>query len=238
MFGPWPADTPTAARAGVVDGSRRRIDLVTTDRGLGNNLIDPTVVDPATPAAVAAAVVATDARPNRVADEAEAVKKVHYSDPPPGFTLRPVALTTQASCGEMGQMYMKELGLALARRRNDTADPRPRQAAAAVREVRERIGVALMRELADQLAMSIAPGPHAALAIAERYVHTAWRAGAGRGGGEAGADGQPDMGAARAAARARRAAGSSRGAAQALGCARRRCAQAHTHRGANPSFVR
>jgi hypothetical protein len=43
-------------------------------------------------------------------------------------------------------------------------------------EVRARVGVALMRELADQIAGSIAGSPHAALAGATRYVHTAWRA--------------------------------------------------------------
>jgi hypothetical protein len=63
--------------------------------------------------------------------------------------------------------------------------------------VRARVGVALMRELADQIGGSIAGSPHAALAGATRYVHTAWRAGARQPAGMTGADGQPDFAATR-----------------------------------------
>ena len=64
---------------------------------------------------------------------------------------------------------------------------------ACVREVRERISVALMRELADQLVDGITGAPHPALAKAKVFVHTAWRASAVRSGDEDGADGQPEL---------------------------------------------
>ena len=199
LFGHFPADMPAAARGAVRDGRLRRIDLVTVDHAtMKGGLVDPAVVDPATPAAVAAAATAADAQPNRVADDEEAVKLAHYPDVPPAFTLSPVVLTTQAGCGTKGQEYLSVLGLALARRRNDTADPRRRQVAAAVREVRERVGVALMRELASQLSASFTGMPHPALADAALFVHTVWRRDKERNRGEAGADGQPDWGEQRA----------------------------------------
>ena len=80
----------------------------------------------------------------------------HYPDVPPGFTLCPMGLTTQSSCGALGKRFLTDLGRMLACRRNGTATPHPRHLAAATREVRARVGVALMRELADQIAGSIA----------------------------------------------------------------------------------
>ena len=121
----------------------------------------------------------------------------HYPDVPPGFVLCPVGITTQASCGALGKQLLSDLGRMLACRRNGTATPHPRHLAAATREVRARVGVALMRELADQIAGSIAGSPHAALAGAARYVHTAWRPGARQPAGTTGADGQPDFAATR-----------------------------------------
>ncbi len=114
----------------------------------------------------------------------------HYPDVPPGFTLSPVGFTVQATCGALGKQFLTDLGRTLACRRNGTATPHPRHLAAATREVRARVGVALMRELADQIAGSIAGSPHAR---ATRYVHTAWRAGARQPAGMTGADGQPDF---------------------------------------------
>jgi hypothetical protein len=101
--------------------------------------------------------------------------------------------SAQLLCGALGKRFLTDLGRALACRRNGTATPHPRHLAAATREVRARVGVALMRELADQIAGSIAGSPHAALAGATRYVHTAWRAGARQPAGMTGADGQPDF---------------------------------------------
>ena len=184
LFPSSPPSMPASARNGVQDGSLRRMDLVSMDRDLGGHLIDATVVDPATPDAVATAVTARTAEPNRVVDAAEAAKVAHYPDVPDGFRLCPVGLTTQAGCGALGMQYLDELGLILARRRNGTADPRAQQVAASRQEVRVRVGVALMRCLADQVAAAFADSPHAALASAVRYVHSALRApgaGAGRG---------------------------------------------------------
>ena len=145
LFGPFPLDMPASARGQVTNGEARRIDLVTTDRSLEGKLIDPTVQDPATPGAVAAAAVAPEADPNRVLNDAEAVKHAHYPDTPPGFKLHPVALSTQMGVGDCGREYFAQLGLALARRRNGTDSPHGRLVAAATREVYARVGVALMR---------------------------------------------------------------------------------------------
>jgi hypothetical protein len=193
LFPAWCADVSAAARNGVVHGELRRMDLVSTSHDLDGRLIDPTVVDPATPEEVERAATSAVARPTRVVDDAEAAKVAHYPDVPPGFTLSPVGFTTQATCGALGKRFLTDLGRMLACRRNGTATPHPRHLAAATREVRARVGVALMRELADQIAGSIAGSPHAALAGATRYVHTAWRAGARQPAGMTGADGQPDF---------------------------------------------
>jgi hypothetical protein len=107
--------------------------------------------------------------------------------------LCPVALTTQCSAGTAGFQYLTRLGLALACKRNATATPGKWKVAACVREVRERVGVALMCEMADQLIDAMTTKPHAALAEARVHIHTAWRPGAARSGGERGADGQPDL---------------------------------------------
>jgi hypothetical protein len=48
-----------------------------------------------------------------------------------------------------------------------------------------------------RLASCIASSPHAALAAATRFVHTAWRDDGAGAGGEAGADGKPETAAAR-----------------------------------------
>ena len=194
LFGPFPPDMPASARGQVTNGEARRIDLVTTDRSLEGKLIDPTVQDSATPTAVADAAVALEADPNRVLNAAEVIKQAHYQDTPPGFKLHPVALSTQMGVGDCGRAYFALLGLALARRRNGTDSPHGRLVAAATREVYARVGVALMRAQADRLAACIAGSPHAALAAATRFVHTAWRDDDASAGGEAGADGQPELG--------------------------------------------
>ncbi len=54
LFPAWSADVPAAARNGVVHGELRRMDLVSTSHNLDGRLIDPTVVDPATPEEVKA----------------------------------------------------------------------------------------------------------------------------------------------------------------------------------------
>jgi hypothetical protein len=64
---------------------------------------------------------------------------------------RPIGLTTQAGAGKHGLKYIRDLGFALACKRNRTPTPSKWQVANAVRKVRERVGVALMRELADQV---------------------------------------------------------------------------------------
>jgi hypothetical protein len=195
MFGPFPPGMSAAARGRVKEGEQRRIDLVSIDRDLGGSLIDPTVVDPVTPTEVAAAAVAPVPTPNRAVDKAEQVKVAHYPDVPRGFRLCPVGLTTQAGCGALGQRYLTELALTLARRRNGTESPLDRQVAAATREVRERVTIALMRSLADRLAAAIVGSPHKALTTTNRYTHSAYRKADARAGGEAGADGQPELGA-------------------------------------------
>jgi hypothetical protein len=154
LFPAWSADVPAAARNGVGQGELRRMDLVSSSLNLGGRLIDPTVVDPATPEEVERAATSAVARPTRVVDDAEAAKVAHYLDVPPGFTLCPVGLTTQASCGALGKQFLTDLGRMLACRRNGTVTPHPRHVAAATREVCARVGVALMRELADQIAGS------------------------------------------------------------------------------------
>jgi hypothetical protein len=47
------------------------------------------------------------------------------------------------------------------------------QVAAVTREVRERVTIALMRSLADQLAAAIVGSPHKALTKTNRYTHSA-----------------------------------------------------------------
>ncbi len=149
LFPAWSADVPAAARNGVVHGELRRMDLVSTSHDLDGRLIDPTVVDPATPdEEVERAATSAVARPTRVVDDAEAAKVAHYPDVPPGFTLCPMGTTTQGTCGALGKQFLTDLGRLLACRRNGTATPHPRHLAAATREVRARVGVALMRERA------------------------------------------------------------------------------------------
>ena len=193
LFGPFPPDMPASARGQVTNGESRRIDLAITNRSLEGQLLDPTVQDAATPTAVAAAAVAPEADPNRVLNAAEAVKKAQYPDTPPGFKLYPIAISTQMGVGDTGREYVALLGLALARRRNGTDTPHGRLVAAATREVHARVGVALMRAQADRLASCIAGSPHAALAAANRFVHTAWRDDGACDSGAAGADGQLEL---------------------------------------------
>ncbi len=76
----------------MANGELRRMDLVTIDHSLDGRLVDPTVVDPATPAEVARAAVAPVAMPSRVVDDAKAVKEAHFPDLPAGFTMHPVGL--------------------------------------------------------------------------------------------------------------------------------------------------
>ena len=83
------------------------MDLVSTSHNLDGRLIDPTVVDPATPDEVMErAATSAVARPTRVVDDAEAAKVAHYPDVPPGFTLCPVGITTQGTCGALGKQFL------------------------------------------------------------------------------------------------------------------------------------
>jgi hypothetical protein len=184
IFPEFSAEMSQAARRGVARGSSRRMDVVTASpthlRGLA---IDPTVVNPATPALLdrwANAEEEADCPLKAVEDE----KRAHYADTPPAYTLHPCGLGTQADMGPGTQECANQLALLIATRRNGGQQPTQRLLDAVRREVHGRLGVALMRELAGQIIKTFAGSPRAGLTQDNAYAHSMFRRGAA---GEVGA---------------------------------------------------
>ena len=154
MFMAYRDDHPAVARGRSPrsDGAKRRIDLVAYDnKDLAGRLIDPTIVDPATYAR------SRTTGNHGKAPQAEPGGGRRRGSQGGALPRRPPRLHAAPSrvdhpgghgrSGALGGQYIAALGHLLARRRNGSDYPRRQQVAAATKEVRERIGVALMRAL-------------------------------------------------------------------------------------------
>ena len=89
----------------------------------------------------------------------EDVKRGHYADLPPAWKLFPCAHGTQGDLGPGGHACVAELSLLIATRRNGGTAPNKNLLASVRREVRGRVCVSLMRELADQIIFKFANSP-------------------------------------------------------------------------------
>jgi hypothetical protein len=174
LYGPFPEGMSAADRGGVADGTKRRMDLVAINNN-GLLLIDPTVVDQATPDRVRADSLAAEVDYAAAANAAEKQKIAHYRGGPSGSTFTPVAMGTQCSAGTRGYEFLKLLGYELACSRNGTRTPSDLSVSFAVREVRERVGVAILRKMANIIINAIKGVPHPALLEARKHLHTAYR---------------------------------------------------------------
>ena len=166
----------TAARGGVERGSSRRIDVLATPMGgLTGHAIDPRVLDPGSPALLERWAASSDS-PCPL-EAAEHVKLVHYADLPLAWTLRPCGHGTQGDMGPGAHACANALALQLATRRSGGITPTRDYVDVVRREVYGRLGVSLMRELANQIIATFGGNPRAGLTKTNAYVHSAFRAG-------------------------------------------------------------
>ena len=119
--------------------------------------IDPTVVDPATPALLTRWANSEEVPCPLESKEDRIEKRAHHADTPPAWAFWPCAFCTQMDMGPGALARANHLALLIATRRNGGIPPVQRLLDSVRRDVHGRLGVALMRELGagrpDQLVL-------------------------------------------------------------------------------------
>jgi hypothetical protein len=137
--------------------------------------IDPTVLDPASRECLELWSNHADAECPLKA--AEGTKREHYADLSAAWKLFPCGHGTQGDMGPGAHECTKELACLIATRRNGGTPPSSAFVGAMRREVYGRLGLALMRELAEQIISSFANSPRAGLTAENAHVHSNFRPG-------------------------------------------------------------
>ena len=147
LFGAFSAAVPQAARR-AADGTKRRMDWVLV-AGLQGCLADPTLQDGALQADVNAREI--NAQAVSSVEAAEADKTAYYGpDVPLGFTFYPVAHDTFTGSGKCAIAFQQWLARRLAYVDNGRQTPPASLVSYKLREIKQRVGIAIMRACGDQ----------------------------------------------------------------------------------------
>ena len=166
LFGAFSAAVPLAARR-AADGTKRRMDWVLV-AGLQGCLADPTLQDGALQTDVDARE--TNAQAVSSVEAAEAEKTAYYGpDVPLGFTFYPVAHDTFTGSGKCAIAFQQWLARRLAYVDNGRQTPPASLVSYKLRDIKQRVGIAVMRACAQAVIKGFEGSPHAALTAANRY---------------------------------------------------------------------
>ena len=170
LFGEYSPAVPHNVRSSAT-GTGRRPDGAAVI-GMTAFLFDPTVQDGATPDDVARlASAGAGTKPVRAVTKAEAAKLAYYGpDVPLGFDFYACGYDTAAGCGAGAHAFHHMLARLIATKKNGGQPPSSKLILFALKDVKERIGIAVMRAVADSVIKGFADSPHAALANAQRYT--------------------------------------------------------------------
>jgi hypothetical protein len=166
LFGAFSAAVPQAARR-AADGTKRRMDWVLV-AGLQGCLADPTLQDGALQADVNAREI--NAQAVSSVEAAEADKTAYYGpDVPLGFTFYPVAHDTFTGSGKCAIAFQQWLARRLAYVDNGRQTPPASLVSYKLRDIKQRVGIAIMRACAQAVIKGFEGSPHAALTAVNRY---------------------------------------------------------------------
>jgi hypothetical protein len=175
MFPPWSdSKVEPQHRQPAGQGERRRMDLV-LQRGLELLFGDPTVVD----GVLAADVRARETNPDapRAVLAAEQAKRDYYGpDLPPGTVFYPAAHDTLSGCGPGAEALQRRLAHLVAEKANGGIPPSARLIGLKAQDLRERVGIAVMRGVANAVMQGAGEGLLAAIAAAKKKQTNRWNA--------------------------------------------------------------
>jgi hypothetical protein len=148
-------------------GELRRMDMV-LEQDMQLIYADPTLVDGLTAGDVEARTRNAEAPRAVVAAEADKVK-YYGPDVPAGTSFFACGYDTLTGCGKGAKEFQHLLAVRTAWRANEGNPPSAHLVDFKALDIRQRIGIAVMRACADSLITQFARSPHAALTAKKRF---------------------------------------------------------------------